>query len=63
MAALYNLIVCTLVAVGATLLQNQLKKTVTKLKKNKNHNFIMTIIVTFIAVIVIFNILNALLKL
>lgn len=63
MAALYNLIVCTLVAVGATLLQNQLKKTVTKLKKNKNHNFIMTIIVTFIAVIVVFDILNALLKL
>jgi len=63
MAALYNLIVCSGVAVLATLLQHQLKRTANKIRKNAQHNRIMYAIIAFIIVIVVFDIATALFKL
>jgi len=63
MAALYNLIVCTSVAVLATLLQHQLKHAVTKLKKNVHHQAIMNGIIAFIIIVVFFDSATVLFKL
>ncbi len=53
MAALYNLIVCTGVAVIITLAQKQFQKYVNHLKKNPNHSAIMIALVIFSAAVVL----------
>lgn len=53
MAALYNLIVCTGVAVIVTLLHKRLKKLAAKLKKNPNHTSIMYAMIGFSAIVVL----------
>lgn len=53
MAALYNLIVCTGVAVIVTLLHKRLKKLASKLKKNPNHNFVMYAMIGFSVIVVL----------
>jgi len=63
MAALYNLIVCSSVAILATLLQHQLKTISNRIKKNPNHKLIMAAIVVFISLVVVFDVATALLKL
>lgn len=60
MAALYNLIVCSSVAVLATLLQHQLKRTANKIRKNAHQHRIMYVILAFIIVVVVFDIATAL---
>jgi len=60
MAALYNLIVVSSVAVLATLFHKKLKKIANKIKKNANHNIIMYGIISFIAAVIVFDIATAL---
>ncbi|MHB8906120.1 MAG: sodium:solute symporter family protein [Melioribacteraceae bacterium] len=62
MAALYNLIVCTGVAVLVTLSQNQLKHFAAKIKKNPNHTTIMYSMVVFSVVVVLIDILDAIFR-
>ena len=62
MAALYNLIVCTGVAVVVTLLQKQLKSLALKIKKIPNHNVIMYSMVVFIVVVIIVDLLDIFFK-
>lgn len=63
MAALYNLIVCTGVAVLVTLAQHKLKHYATVLKKKPNHSAIMYSLIAISSVIVLYDIFNAILKL
>jgi len=63
MAALYNLIVCSSVAILASLLQHQLKRTANKIRKNVHHQKIMYSIIAFIIAIVVFDIATALFQL
>ena len=62
MAALYNLIVCTGVAVIITLLHKRFKKLVTIIKKNPNHTTIMYSMVGASIVIVILDLLDIFFK-
>lgn len=63
MAALYNLIVTSAVAILATVFRKQLKIYSDKIKNTPNHKSIMTAIIIFIAVVVVFDILTAILNL
>ncbi len=63
MAALYNLIVCSGAAVVATVFQNQLKSIANRIRKNSNHNIIMYSLIAFIAIVVSYDIVSAILKL
>jgi len=63
MAALYNLIVTSAVAILVTLFQEQLKKFANKIKKNANGNLIMNVIIVFIAIVVIYVVATAIFKL
>jgi len=60
MAALYNLIVCSGVAVLATLFQSQLKRTANKIKKSAHQHRIMYSMIAFIIFIVALDIATAL---
>jgi solute:Na+ symporter, SSS family len=55
MAALYNLIVCTGIAVVITLAQKQLIKTVNHIKKNPNHSSLMISLIVFSIIVVLFD--------
>lgn len=63
MAALYNLIVCTGIAVIVTYMHGSLKKMVTKLKKNPNHSAIMTALITASVIIIILDFVEIFFKL
>lgn len=58
MAALYNLIVCTGVAVIVTLSHNRLKKLVARLKKNPNHAQITASLVALSVLIILIDLLD-----
>ena len=62
MAALYNLIVCTGVAVLVTLSQNQLKHFAAKIKKNPNHTVVMYSLLVFSIVVVLIDISDAIFR-
>lgn len=57
--ALYNTLVCLVVGVTVTLFQNHLEKIVNKLKKQKNHNIVISAMITISTLIfamIVFNI-------
>jgi len=62
MAALYNLIVCSSVAVIITLMHNKLKHLVTQIKKNKNHTAIMYSMIGISVIVIIIDILDIFFK-
>ncbi len=62
MAALYNLIVCTGVAVVVTLLHNKLKKVAVLIKENPNHNIIMYSLFVITGVVIVIDILDIFFK-
>lgn len=63
MAALYNLIVCTVVAVVVTLSQKQLQKLSHAIKRNKNNMLIMYSLIAAAVAIVLFDLLVVFAKL
>ncbi|PKL81867.1 MAG: sodium:proline symporter, partial [Ignavibacteriae bacterium HGW-Ignavibacteriae-3] len=63
MAALYNLIVCSGVAVIITLSQNILKRYAARIKKNPNHNLIMVAMIVFSVIVVLTDVFVAVFKL
>lgn len=62
MAALYNLIVCTGVAVIITMLQKQLKHIAEKIKKIQNNHVIMYSMIVFIVAVIIIDLLDIFFK-
>ncbi|MBU1680803.1 MAG: sodium:solute symporter family protein [Bacteroidetes bacterium] len=56
--ALYNLLVCLVIAVTATVFQKQLKKLSNKIRKNPNGNAIMYLFVAVSILIVVLDLLN-----
>jgi SSS family solute:Na+ symporter len=62
MAALYNLIVCTGVAVLVTLSQNKLKHFAAKIRKNPHHSSIMYSMVGYSIIVVLVDVLSAVFK-
>lgn len=63
MSALYNLIVCTGVAVVVTFSQNKLKHFAAHIKKNPNHSAIMFSMIVFSVAVVLYDVLAAVFKL
>ncbi|MBU0473334.1 MAG: sodium:solute symporter family protein [Bacteroidetes bacterium] len=63
MAALYNLIVTSSVAILATVFQRQLKTFVKIIRKNAHHKSIMFGVIAFIVIVVVFDIFTALFSL
>ncbi len=62
MAALYNLIVCTGIAVIVTLLQHQLKHYVSVVKKMSNPSVLIYSLIAFSVVVASYDVLNAIMK-